>query len=90
MARPYNTTKNQYIVFLKRKGEKNPRKSTLNIYNNDYIIVSATTSVEAFSIAIELGRTNAYMIENELVPYHIRKDNGTILTAYYKCLKSML
>ena len=90
MSRPYNTTKSQYIVFFKRKGEKNPCKSTLTIYNSDYIIVNAVTANEAFVKAIDISRRNKYMIENELVAYHIRKDKGFPISAYTRCLNHML
>ena len=90
MARPYNTTKSQYIVFLKHKGEKNPCKSALTIYNSDYIIVNAVTSTEAFVKAIDLSRCNKYMIVNELVPYHIRRDRGVPISAYTRCLNPVL
>ena len=90
MSRPYNVTKSQYIIFLKCKGEKNPCKSTLTIYNNDYIIVEAVTANEAFTKAIEMSRINAFMIENELVPYHIRKNKGGSVSEYTRCLNSIL
>lgn len=90
MARPYNTIKSKYIIFLKCKGEKNPCKATLNIFNNDYIIVNAVTANEAFTEAIEMSRTNEFLIENELVPYHIRKDKGFPLSTYTRCLNPML
>ena len=73
MARPHNTQKNKYIVFLKCKGAKNPCKSLLNIHDNDYIILNGITSNEAYTEAIELSRTNEFMLENELVPFHIRR-----------------
>ncbi|AWW06132.1 MAG: hypothetical protein [Podoviridae sp. ctfa10] len=72
MSRPYNHNKNQYIVFLKSKGEKNPCKSTLNIYNCNYITVHAITAIEAFTKALNISRENDYFIRNELIPYHIR------------------
>lgn len=88
MARPYNTTKSQYIVFLKRKGYKNPCKSTLTIYNSDYMLVNAVTATEAYAKALEISRCNEYMIENELVPYHIRKDKAFLISI--RCLNPML
>lgn len=90
MSRPYNVTRSLYIIFLKCKGEKNPCKSALNIFNNDYIIVNAVTANEAFTEAIEMCRNNEFLIENELVPYHVRKDKGFPLSVYTRCLNHML
>ena len=74
MSRPYNNKNNQYIVFLKSKGAKNPCKSTLNIHNCNYITVHALTAIEAFTKALNISRENDYFISNELIPYHTRID----------------
>lgn len=74
MARPYNHNKNQYIVFLKSKGVKNPCKSALNTNNCEFITVQAITAAEAFAKAVAISRENRYLVDNELAPCHTRVD----------------